>query len=286
MLIYFHHHLLDHSGALLRGSVVFSRASYERGDARLPAWADCGAPISSVRLNLTSTVRIEETMAHQHLDFANKQLHIGQLIPSATQEEILFSIKPECLISLLIVQTLGPLEAAFISHPLVFADYKGYLDLFEFKSLPGSPASHPQNQMPAQIVAIDAIVNFSNTQWSQQMQLRDLNKAFIGFSHSADLPAREGPIAVSTGNWGCGAFGGDPILKFLQQMMAAAAAGRAVDYAAFGDRTLEAQLRTLYNRLVAHNVTVGQLCLWLFEFGQNPNRPLVQYILGKTSRQP
>ena len=42
--------------------------------------------------------------------------------------------------------------------------------------------------------------------------------------------------AVATGNWGCGAFRGDPALKAVLQWLAASAEGRAVRYYPFGDR--------------------------------------------------
>ena len=42
---------------------------------------------------------------------------------------------------------------------------------------------------------------------------------------------------VATGNWGCGAYGGDPQLKAILQWAAVSAAGRpAMLYHPFGDR--------------------------------------------------
>jgi poly(ADP-ribose) glycohydrolase len=62
------------------------------------------------------------------------------------------------------------------------------------------------------IIGIDAIVGFrGGGQFSSKMFERDLNKAFIGFSH-------DGTKEIATGNWGCGAFGGDLHLKAFQQM--------------------------------------------------------------------
>merc|ERR1719453_2344420 len=39
----------------------------------------------------------------------------------------------------------------------------------------------------------------------------------------------------ASGNWGCGAFGGDPQLKSLIQWLAASACGRELDYHVYGD---------------------------------------------------
>ncbi len=62
----------------------------------------------------------------------------------------------------------------------------------------------------------------------------ELTFTFLVFFSCSD---EEGPhpAAVATGNWGCGAFGGDPHLKSLLQLMAAAANGREVAYFAGGD---------------------------------------------------
>ena len=51
---------------------------------------------------------------------------------------------------------------------------------------------------------------------------RELNKAFVGFFNEDE---GDEPSCIATGNWGCGAFGGDPQLKSLIQLMAAAENG-------------------------------------------------------------
>ena len=62
------------------------------------------------------------------------------------------------------------------------------------------------------IIAIDALVNASGIQqFLNPAFTRDLNKAYIGFSVNSNG-------VVATGNWGCGAFGGDQYLKAFQQM--------------------------------------------------------------------
>jgi poly(ADP-ribose) glycohydrolase len=80
-----------------------------------------------------------------------------------------------------------------------------------------------------EITAIDSHVAVSPTaQFKHELFHRDLNKAYIGFvdttlwaeednnnsnnNNNVTLP----PLA--TGNWGCGAFGGDLNLKIIQQL--------------------------------------------------------------------
>lgn len=63
--------------------------------------------------------------------------------------------------------------------------------------------------------------------------------------------------AVATGNWGCGAFRGNPKLKVLLQLMAASVAGRAMVYFTFGDTTLRDEIAEMYSHLVQQNITIG-----------------------------
>ena len=59
--------------------------------------------------------------------------------------------------------------------------------------------------------------------------LRELGKARAGWARDARM------LPVATGNWGCGAFLGDPALKAIVQWIAASAEGRPVRYFTFGD---------------------------------------------------
>ena len=53
-------------------------------------------------------------------------------------------------------------------------------------------------------------------QFKMKNVIRDLNKALVGFNFPEEFRHK----IISTGKWGCGAFGGDPQLKFLIQWMA------------------------------------------------------------------
>lgn len=76
-----------------------------------------------------------------------------------------------------------------------------------------------------------------------------MQKAYLGFLN-ADSPY------ISTGKWGCGAFGGDVTLKFLQQIMASQLAGKkAIWYSAFKNQTEYDQYCNLLNILKAKKPT-------------------------------
>jgi hypothetical protein len=128
-------------------------------------------------------------------------------------------------------------------------------------------------------VAIDA-TQYERSQVMRQFSSgaieRELNKAYVGF-----LGARDGaldgepPGAVAaaplppivTGNWGCGAFGGDLQLKAMIQWLAASLAGRVcVHYLTFGDERLAAGLEAVTRRLRALDCSVGTLASMLCKF--------------------
>lgn len=77
----------------------------------------------------------------------------------------------------------------------------------------------------------------------------------MGFS--TEEPSNNLP-AVATGNWGCGAFRGNPQLKVLVQLMAAAVAGRSMVYFTFGDTNLRDNVSDMYWHLIKHDIDVGK----------------------------
>ena len=86
-------------------------------------------------------------------------------------------------------------------------------------------------------------------------------------------------MPVATGNWGCGAFGGDSRLKALIQIMAAAECGRETFYFTFGDEELCKDISEIYDTLINDNVTVSKLYQILVSFqDQNQGNDLYQYI--------
>ena len=55
--------------------------------------------------------------------------------------------------------------------------------------------------------------------------MRDIHKAYVGFNLINLESQKDVEKTISTGNWGCGVFGGNHELKFLQQWIAASFAG-------------------------------------------------------------
>ena len=86
-------------------------------------------------------------------------------------------------------------------------------------------------------VGIDAAIFYGplKNQLEVPHILRDLAKAFIGFSGVTIDPAfeEEKRLKVITGKWGCGIFGGMPELKLLIQWIAASMSGREMIFTTF-----------------------------------------------------
>ena len=216
------------------------------------------------KLHITSEGSIEtEGQGMLQVDFANKFVGGGVLTRGMVQEEIRFSVCPELLASLLFTEALDDNEVLLMLGAEQFSQYKGYSSTFTYDGpLKDMTDLDEQGIRKTAIVAMDAL-KFSNVGQYGQLQFdkvkinRELNKAFIGFSNHGAISSEL--QAVATGNWGCGAFGGDVRLKFLIQLMAASENMRDMAYFTFGDKTLVSEAGKIHRLLVKKGVTVGQL---------------------------
>ncbi|KAK3580069.1 hypothetical protein CHS0354_001021, partial [Potamilus streckersoni] len=203
------------------------------------------------------------------VDFANKFLGGGVLSHGCVQEEIRFLICPEMIISRLITEELAPNEALVMRGCERFSDYDGYSSTFKWKGSYTDKTSRDQwGRIYCEVVAIDALV-FRNykSQFNHDFVLRELSKAYCGFFRR--LPQEHLP-AVCTGNWGCGAFGGDCRLKALIQLMAAAHARRDVCYFTYDDEKLRDDFYKIHSYLTTTNrFSIGDLVKIIEEYRKN-----------------
>ncbi|CAF1143631.1 unnamed protein product [Didymodactylos carnosus] len=218
----------------------------------IPHWSTQDMIIHSSIVNIF-TDRMENVQdANAFVDFANKDIHIHCIIPCCTQEEILFSCCPEAFLSMLICETLMDNEVVLIRGAKRFVDYDGYGSSFRFNGIYNNNSSNCQD-----ILVMDAC--FEN-QFTRDMIERDLGKAFRAFS------SQTGKIV--TGNWGCGAFGGNFIHKFLQQVCAATVLQGQVtlEYSVYGQEKLADTLKTLIDTLNEKKKTVKEVYNMMIEY--------------------
>eukprot|EP00386_Alphamonas_edax_P002143 GDKI01006436.1.p1 GENE.GDKI01006436.1~~GDKI01006436.1.p1 ORF type:complete len:480 (-),score=117.30 GDKI01006436.1:329-1768(-) len=222
--------------------------------------------------------RMEDSGSDAFVDFANKRVHIGQVIGSATQEEVLFSACPEAFVSLLNLERLRDNEAAIIRNVRRVCDYRGYLRSFTFDGRYTGPR-------PVQDILVIDACEFAH--FTPYNVTRDLNKAAMAFeactkkeTAGKETAGDTGPVRVATGHWGCGIFGGDKTAKFLQQVCAARVVGVCLDYSTFNDEPTKRSFEDLLARLAAKRVTVGQIYTWLIQGGRvvTDDLPFSEYV--------
>ena len=284
--------VLDTSMTFDDTPVTFERLVLDTSEADLGSfWCGDGAAVELCELVASAEGTIEDSGAHHlHVDFANRVIGGGVLRAGCVQEEIRFLISPELIVSRLLTESLLGHEALLMGGFERFSNYTGYARTFEY----AGPAedSSPAHRPP--LVAVDA-TQYDRRQVMRQFAPeaieRELNKALVGFSPPPPRPRRlhgsgtntadagelteptgacadaASPQPVCTGNWGCGAFGGDLELKAMIQWLAASVAGRPrVAYLTFGDERLSSALASLSGRLRSLGCLASDLAQLLSRF--------------------
>ncbi|CAK9060457.1 unnamed protein product [Durusdinium trenchii] len=154
--------------------------------------------------------------AHLQADFANAYLGGGVLSGGGTQEECMFVEFPELLALIYLVEKMAPHEAVEIYGARRYVEHTMSTRRADWPDQYCRPVEIGD---PIYAVALDA-VSFGrrgpHKQYWKEYILQDLRKcsaALLDPRESTDLKRRK----FVTGLWGCGAFRGDPELKFIIQ---------------------------------------------------------------------
>ncbi|KAJ3061165.1 hypothetical protein HDU98_002901 [Podochytrium sp. JEL0797] len=208
---------------------------------------------------------MESSPARRVVDFANKYIHVHEIIASCTQEESLFSSCPEAFLAIGLCPKLEDDEVLVIRGVTRFVGYTGQGDSFTYSGVSG-------DAKVMDILVMDAV---QKNHFVLDSVTRDLNKAFQAFS-SQPTGTEGGPdsspdTAVVTGHWGCGVFGGDKTHKFIQQWCAASVSGVwRLDYAT-RDVGLTDFWRDLMGAVALRGWSVARVCSELLEKGVEVN---------------
>ncbi|XP_066581750.1 poly(ADP-ribose) glycohydrolase isoform X2 [Prorops nasuta] len=237
--------------------------------ASCPQWEKQNQKLPPLHITSAGTIETDGAGLLQ-VDFANKNIGGGVLRTGCVQEEIRFVVCPELITSMLVSETLDDTEVIIITGIERYSKYEGYGNDFKWAGnfVDDTPFDSSNRRMTS-VVAMDALrFDQPTKQFEPSNIVRELNKAYVGFSgtqtQNNDLPG------VATGNWGCGAFRGNPRLKVLIQLMAAAISNRPVVYFTFGDIKLQSEAAAMYWRLIQYNIDVGQLFSLLMNFRVSP----------------
>lgn len=219
--------------------ITFSRRSEELVGASF--WRTCEKPLGP--FTVSSQGGIEQAVGCLQADFAHAHLGGRVLLGESAQEEIRFSLCPECIAGVLFCERMLDNEVIFIVGAHQYCKSAGYGESFRFtgpcEEQPPYAADGLGRRGP-HIVAFDALDLFENpaSQYAEEQVCRELAKAYLaclGDPAEEMCPRQKG---FATGNWGCGVFAGDAQLKALIQWLAASAAGRELVYHAFGESQL------------------------------------------------
>ncbi|XP_004607445.2 poly(ADP-ribose) glycohydrolase [Sorex araneus] len=243
------------------GLVTFTRQSLED----FPDWERCEKTLT--RLHVTYEGTIEGNgQGMLQVDFANRFVGGGVTGAGLVQEEIRFLINPELIVSRLFTEVLDHNECLIITGTEQYSEYTGYAETYRWaRSHEDGSEKDDWQRRGTEIVAIDAL-HFRRylDQFVPEKIRRELNKAYCGFLRPG--VSSENLSAVATGNWGCGAFGGDARLKALIQILAAAVAERDVVYFTFGDSELMRDIYSMHTFLTERKLTVGEIYKLLLRY--------------------
>uniref|UniRef100_A0A8C6MUU4 poly(ADP-ribose) glycohydrolase n=1 Tax=Mus spicilegus TaxID=10103 RepID=A0A8C6MUU4_MUSSI len=243
------------------GLVTFTRQSLED----FPEWERCEKPLTRLHVTYEGTIEGNGRGMLQ-VDFANRFVGGGVTGAGLVQEEIRFLINPELIVSRLFTEVLDHNECLIITGTEQYSEYTGYAETYRWaRSHEDGSEKDDWQRRCTEIVAIDAL-HFRRylDQFVPEKVRRELNKAYCGFLRPG-VPS-ENLSAVATGNWGCGAFGGDARLKALIQILAAAAAERDVVYFTFGDSELMRDIYSMHTFLTERKLDVGKVYKLLLRY--------------------
>ncbi|KAI9094957.1 hypothetical protein DFS34DRAFT_231111 [Phlyctochytrium arcticum] len=271
-LLHYFHRVLEKEP---QGKVTFFRRVVPLAQFRESALTAAAAPLSSLDVKIDGTIEDHGQDLIQ-ADFGNKYLGGGVLGEGCVQEEILFIIYPELLVSRLFTEVLANDEVVLITGAERFSSYTGYSNTFQFAgSFVDTRQQDDMGRRATRIIAMDAI-NFrgkSDSQYQSDHIVREVSKAYIAFgaAQAEQTAMQHSGVAhfngVATGHWGCGAFGGDKELKALIQLIAASLvhaehtpnSSFQLRYFTFGDADFSTRFQTVYDALVKANVPTSRL---------------------------
>ena len=127
----------------------------------------------------------------------------GVLRGARAQEEILFAFRPEMFVGMAICPRMEDYESIIVRGAERYSTMKGYGRTLAYEGNYVDDTERDEDgALKTEIACFDATIGNNFTIYSAK---RDLFKAYVAFVN--DDQSLDG--CVATGNWGCGAFGGE-----------------------------------------------------------------------------
>lgn len=242
-------------------------------------------PVSQFELN-SGRCLFEDNPGFAMVDFANKTIGGGVLGAGSVQEEILFVLCPELIVSKMFTEPLLDRESMLITGAEKYNCYSGYAEAFQWKSRFNDTTLRDRyGRRMRQIIVMDALYFSAQDKLKQYSKVnidREILKALGAFQAESHLASATRLPAIATGNWGCGVYNGDPHLKTLIQLVAASECARAITFYTFNRATLAADFEKIKELIEERQATTGQLYQATLNFAavkqNNPEADLCQYL--------
>ncbi|OWF51527.1 uncharacterized protein LOC110449053 [Mizuhopecten yessoensis] len=172
-------------GKNLTGNVTYVRQVITREEMpTMDSWLNCDQRLCPLRVYEDGVIEDAGCEAVE-VDFANKYIGGGVLGRGRVQEEIRFTVCPEMIASMLFMECMEENEAIIIKGYEQFSATQGYAGSLLYVGPHSDPVRRDENgDLMSTLCAIDAVSyrNNQREQYSDYMCVRDLNKAYVGFS--------------------------------------------------------------------------------------------------------
>lgn len=249
--------------------VIFERRVLTENSQKqcdLQSWINCDLPL--LKTEILSSGSISDVPDAVSVDFANMCLGGGALWCGMLQEEIAFSLSPECMVGIVLSEIMLDHEAIVIKGVEKCSIGEGYADEFKCVGIVERKKEDNYDQVDKrEILAVDALCFMEyekSYQYEEKGVLRELNKIFVGLWEREGEEIRNKKVA--TGRWGCGAFKGDPEIKFCIQWMASSRSGREMVFCNFGGGEYVEKANMIEEKWRGKNV--GEMMEMLMEYGE------------------
>ncbi|XP_069104983.1 uro-adherence factor A-like [Argopecten irradians] len=172
-------------GKNLEGNVTFVRQVITREEMpTMDSWLNCDLSLCPLKVYEDGVIEDAGCQAVE-VDFANKYIGGGVLGRGRVQEEIRFTVCPELIGSMLFMEYMDENEAIIIKGFEQFSATQGYAGSLLYAGPYSDPATRDEKgDLMTTLCAIDAVSyrNQQHSQYSDYMFIRDINKAYVGFS--------------------------------------------------------------------------------------------------------
>eukprot|EP00931_Biecheleriopsis_adriatica_P073089 TRINITY_DN47447_c0_g1_i1.p1 TRINITY_DN47447_c0_g1~~TRINITY_DN47447_c0_g1_i1.p1 ORF type:complete len:652 (+),score=71.61 TRINITY_DN47447_c0_g1_i1:35-1990(+) len=221
------------------------------GSAAFQDFAFNAQEYSELNVNV-HTGGMEEVPCDAVMNFANKNFGYGKVIDSATQEEVLLMQFPEVNVGMLIFGQMADNEVVIVHNVRRFSYFS-----------PKGFAGPVDSKERLKVLAADASLS---DHFSEANNIRDLQKSYLAFQHVSH--------SVSSGRWGCGAFGGDVEHKLLQQIISARLARlQQMHFSTYHDEPLQATCSELVGLCTERSLSELLTALWEYSQIVRVDRP-------------